>query len=95
MKKIVAHFQLGQIVEGHPENLWEQFHDVSGIGEEEFFRYFAGRDTGFAIQIEDLMQYQKPIDPNVFFENFVPPQSFCYIDQPLEYVDFKKMHNRK
>jgi predicted transcriptional regulator len=91
MKKIVAHFQLGNIVEGHPDHLWEQFWDVSGIGEKEFFQYFAGRETGFAIQIEELMQYQKPIDPKTVFENFVPPQSFCYVDPPTNQPKFLKV----
>jgi type I restriction enzyme S subunit len=91
MKKIVAHFQLGEIVEGHPKYLWEQFRNVSGIEEEDFFQYFAGKDTGFAIQIEELMQYERPIDPKALFKNFVPPQSFCYVDYLTNQEDLLKI----
>ena len=80
MKKIVACFRPGEIVEGHPKYLWEQFCNVSGVSEKEFFDYFSGKENGYAIQIDNLEQFNEPIDPNVMFEKFVPPQSFCYVD---------------
>ena len=79
-KKIVGYFRLGEIVEGHPDYLWEQFWNVSGIEEETFFEYFAGRENGYAIRIDELEQFGKPIDPHEIFDRFVPPQSFCYVD---------------
>jgi predicted transcriptional regulator len=82
-KKIVAKFQLGEIVEGHPDYLWEKFWDVSGISEQEFFEYFSGKETGYAIRITDLKEFDKPMDPHTIFERFVPPQSFCYVNRTL------------
>jgi type I restriction enzyme S subunit len=79
-KKIVACFRVGKIVKGHPASLWEQFWDVSGLSEEEFFGYFSDRDTGYAIRIDELEQFAEPIDPHAVFERFVAPQSFCYVD---------------
>ncbi|MDO9035132.1 MAG: hypothetical protein Q7U51_08030 [Methanoregula sp.] len=79
-KKIVATFRVGKIVVGHPDYLWEQFLDVSGISEQEFFEYFSDRDTGYAIRIDDLEQFSEPVDPHTVFERFVAPQSFCYVD---------------
>jgi len=79
-KKIVACFRVGNIVEGHPDYLWEQFCDVSGLSEREFFEYFSDRDTGYAIQIEDLEPFSEPVDPHHVFERFIAPQSFCYVD---------------
>lgn len=79
-KKIVACFRPGEIVEGHPDYLWEQFWNVSGIDEEAFFEYFAGRDNGYAIRIDELERFGTPIDPHEIFDRFVPPQSFCYVD---------------
>jgi predicted transcriptional regulator len=79
-KKIVARFQIGKIVEGTPDYLWEEFWDVSGISEPEFFEYFSGKENGFAIRIDELEEFAKPVDPYVIFERFVPPQSFCYVD---------------
>jgi predicted transcriptional regulator len=80
MKRIVACFRLGEIVEGHPDYLWEQFWDVSGIEEEAFFEYFAGRENGFAIRINELERFGTHIDPHEIFDRFVAPQSFCYVD---------------
>ena len=79
-KKIVACFRPGEIVEGHPDYLWEQFRNVSGIEENAFFEYFAGRDNGYAIRIDELERFQTPVDPHEIFDRFVPPQSFCYVD---------------
>jgi predicted transcriptional regulator len=80
VKKIVASFHLKEIIEAHPDHLWSQFSDVSGLTENEFFNYFAGREKGFAIRIDDLEQFNEPIDPKLMFDNFVPPQSFYYVN---------------
>ena len=82
VKKIVACFRPGEIVKGHPDYLWEQFWDVSGIEEDAFFEYFEGKENGFAIKIDKLEQFGTPIDPREIFDRFVAPQSFCYVDYP-------------
>lgn len=82
-KKIVACFRVGKIVEGHPDYLWEQFWDISGLSEQEFFDYFSDRDIGYAIRINDLEAFPIPVDPHTVFERFVAPQSFCYVDYPF------------
>lgn len=86
-KKIVACFRVGKIVKGHPDYLWEQFRDVSGMSEQEFFDYFSDRDTGYAIRIDELEPFAKPVDPCVVFKRFVAPQSFCYVDYPVNRFD--------
>jgi predicted transcriptional regulator len=85
-KKIVACFRVGKIVEEHPDYLWEQFQNVSGLSEEEFFEYFSDRNTGYAIRIDDLKMFPEPVDPHAMFEGFVAPQSFCYVDSDLSKV---------
>jgi predicted transcriptional regulator len=82
-KKIVACFRVGKIVEGHPDYLWEQFWDVSGLSEEEFFEYFSDRETGYAIQIGELKRFVEPLDPYTVIDKFVAPQSFSYMDRDL------------
>ena len=47
----------------------------------EFFSYFGVRERGFAIKIEDVDQFQEPIDPKDLIVRFVPPQSFYYVDE--------------
>lgn len=90
-KKIVARFHIGEVVEGHPDYLWEEFRDVSGVSEPEFFGYFSGKENGFAIRIEELEEFAEPVDPYAMFERFVPPQSFCYVDDPVNTFDRQKI----
>jgi len=80
-KKIVARFRIGEIKEGRPDSLWEEFRDTSGLSEQEFFEYFSGKENGYAIGIEDLEEFAEPKDPYEMFDKFVPPQSFCYVDK--------------
>ncbi|MBU4607575.1 MAG: ASCH domain-containing protein [Methanobacterium sp.] len=81
VKKIVGYFKVNQIIEDHPQALWENFKEVSGINELEFFEYFKERETGFAIQINQLEVFENPVDPNTMIPNFVAPQSFRYMDE--------------
>ncbi len=81
-KKIVGYFEFSGYVEDTPNNLWDSFSDVSGISKESFFDYFKGKDSGFAIKIDNLNIFSKPIDVNTL-ENFRAPQSFCYVNEDL------------
>jgi len=83
VKKIVGYFTFESIIEDHPRTLWENFKEFSGIGEFEFFEYFKERDTGFAIEISQLELFDEPLDPKLLIPNFVAPQSFRYIKEPI------------
>ncbi|MFZ1903000.1 MAG: hypothetical protein ACLPF1_10070 [Methanoregula sp.] len=80
VKKIVAVFEIGTILEDHPDILWDRVRDYAGIDDSEFFTYFAGRSKGYAIGIENLQELDEPIDPKEAIPEFVPPQSYCYLD---------------
>ncbi len=79
VKKIVASFEIGAIIRDLPVNLWEQFQESGGTSKEGFFNYFRGHDVGYAIKIEELEVFSKPIDPYLLRTDFRPPQSFCYL----------------
>ncbi len=79
MKKIVGTCAIGSVIEDRPMILWEMFNEVSGLCEEEFFSYFQGKEKGYAIEIEGIKKFDRPIDPREFNEDFIPPQSFQYI----------------
>ena len=57
------------------------------MSEQEFFAYFSDRDTGYAIRIDELKPFAEPVDPHAVFERFVAPQSFCYVDYPVNWFD--------
>ena len=60
-------------------NISELFSDVSGICENEFFKYYLDVEEGFAIKIDNLVIFDEFIDMNMFDE-FKAPQSFCYVE---------------
>ena len=84
VKKIVGKFTIGDILEDRPDNLWDAVKDQSGLDESEFFNYFEGRSKGYAIGIDEFTPFKDPIDPRLHYDNFVPPQSFCYVDNEIE-----------
>ena len=84
VKKIVGKFTIGDILEDRPDNLWDAVKDQSGLDESEFFNYFRGRSKGYAIGIDEFTPFKDPIDPRLHYDNFVPPQSFCYVDNEIE-----------
>jgi len=80
IKKVIGFFKISKIIEDKPINLWRQLKDDAGVSEEEFFDYFRNREIGFALEIVEVEQFENPVDPKIMFPNFVPPQSFCYIN---------------
>lgn len=71
------------IIEGNKEEIWEKCFLYSGMAEKDFFEYFQGVKTGFAIEMKDILKFAKPIDPHEIFNEFIPPQSFCYMEKDL------------
>jgi Uncharacterized conserved protein len=80
VKKIVASFVIGDILEDHPSDLWDMVKEYAGINDRDFFTYFEGKSRAFAIGIQNLRELSDPIDPYETIPGFVPPQSYCYMD---------------
>lgn len=78
-KKIVGYFEVTDIICESPKELWNLFSDVSGICENDFFKYYSKSEEGFAIKIDNLQIFDEFIDMNAF-DDFRAPQSFCYIE---------------
>ena len=82
-KKIIGSFDIGRIIEDHPNNLWRSLWNVSGISKQDFFTYFTNKQKGFAIEIKKLNLFDMPIDPHDVISDFHPPQSFSYLKQKI------------
>jgi len=80
VKKIVGTFEIGGILEDHPNYLWDMVKEYAGINDRDFFSYFEGKSRAFAIEIQNLQEFKNPIDPYETMPGFVPPQSYCYVD---------------
>ena len=79
VKKIIAKIAIEEIIEDSPDGLWKRCKKYSGITKEEFFDYYADKEIAFAISIKNVETLDEPIDPYIKFENFTPPQSYCYL----------------
>lgn len=78
-KKIVGYFELNEVICESPSDLWNSFSEVSGICENDFFKYYEGKKQGFAIKIDNLHVFDEFIDM-AKYDEFKAPQSFCYVE---------------
>ena len=84
--RIVGEFQIKTIHQDDPSKLWSMTKEFAGVDGVFFQDYFSGRNSGFAIEIGEVIQYDIPIDPKVLFEKFTAPQSFFYVRDNAEVI---------
>ena len=82
VKQIVGAFTIAEIIEDNPKDLWARCNGESGIPHDEFFNYFNGNARGYAIKINEIEKFDTPLNPREANPDFVPPQSFCYVETP-------------
>ena len=80
VKRIVGYFTFTKIDEDTPANLWEKYNKVGGIAKDDFMQYYANSELGYAFVIKNVTSFDVGKSPNDFIEDFVPPQSYIYID---------------
>jgi predicted transcriptional regulator len=87
-QRIVATVNIVSVTEGSPTALWGLAKEKGGgVTRQLIYDYFAGKKTGFAIEIADVLEFERPVDPKKVFKDFSPPQSFRYLDAK----DFSKI----
>lgn len=88
VQRILGFFSFSNVVEADPEELWSRFKGVSGVADrEQFMAYFRGKETGYAIEIEETVSLDEPVDPWQHFEEFRPPMSFQYVNGELDFLN--------
>lgn len=79
--KVVGEFEIERIIKEKPNKLWELTQDFSGITYQFFDEYFKDRETGFAIQIREFIEYDEPMELKHYDNRIkVAPQSFLYLE---------------
>ncbi len=78
--RILGEFQLLDICTGSPEVVWEETRYAAGISKAFFLEYFSDRKNAYALRIGEVIKYDEPIDPKAISSDFVPPQSFRYLE---------------
>lgn len=79
VQRIIGEFTVKRIIEGSPEEVWRRTQSYSGISKDFFTSYFSGKQTAYAIEINEFIRYKDEIDPFKENEGFVPPQSYRYM----------------
>ncbi|WP_334075008.1 ASCH domain-containing protein [Paenibacillus sp. A14] len=78
--KVVGEFEIEDILEDSPYEIWQRTKKYSGIKKSFFNSYFENKEIGYAIQIRDFIAYETPLELKDIDEDIkVAPQSFCYI----------------
>jgi len=85
VSKIIGSFEIEKVIEDSPQAIWGTCHELAAISKGDFFRYFDGAETAFAIKIARVFRFAKPLDPYSLIEGFRPPQSFRYISADLHH----------
>lgn len=88
VQSIVALVDVKEIIEAAPTKLWNiaKAHG-GGLTRAELLSYFESKSLGFALMLENVRIFEKPINPHKFFKTFTPPQSFKYLTEK----EFQKM----
>lgn len=80
VQSIVALVDVKVIIEASPSKLWAISKDNGGgITRDELMAYFESKKTGFALMLENVRVYSKPVKPIKVFKPFSAPQSFRYL----------------
>ena len=78
--KVVGEFEIGEILSAHPSEIWVITKEFSGVNEGFYHQYFKDRDLAHAIQIRNIVVYNRAKTLNEVVVSNVAPQSFCYLD---------------
>ena len=86
-------FQVGEVWDGTPEEIWDMVANSACIEKPDFDAYYAGRDIAYALEITEVWEYSNPLglrELRGMFQNFVAPQSWRYV-KPEEHELFLQM----
>ncbi len=90
IQKIVGVVEVEEIVVASPTSLWKTCVERGGgLTREELRAYFAGKLQGVAVLLGQVFKPAKHVEPSDVISNFVPPQSFRYLDAN-EYMKLEK-----
>ena len=74
------------VVELDLQTLWRKYGEHTGISEEEFYEYYKGKETGVAILLGRIHEFDESVGLERLredFGSFQPPQCYYYFDDCL------------
>ncbi len=77
--KVVAEFDIDDVIEDKPYEVWEKTKKYAGISKIFFDEYFSSKEKAFAIKIGDIRVYDIPLHLSALGDNITAPQSYRYL----------------
>lgn len=78
--KVVGEFKVKSVLKASPQELWQQTNKHAGISKKDYYSYFAGCATAYAIVISNPKEYRCMLDLDDLKDVVSrPPQSFMYL----------------
>jgi len=81
VQKVIGEFEIEEILEAKPSQLWQITQDFSGISKQYFDQYFTVREKGYAIKINNIKKYKFPLNLKDDLGINYPPQSYMYLQE--------------
>ncbi len=79
--KIVGQFEIENILESTPQDIWEKTKKYAGISQHWFKAYFNKKTSAIALKIKNPYRYEEPLKLQDIHRNLKPPQNYYYIDE--------------
>jgi len=79
IQQVVAEFDVCSVICESLPLLWKRTRRFAGINSEFFWKYYKGKDYGYAIEIGNVRTYRNPFCP-IEELGIYPPQSFVYLE---------------
>jgi len=93
VRKLVGVVEVTDVVVASPSALWVICRENGGgLTRAELRSYFSEKSRGVGILLGNVLKLPKYLDPSELIRNFVPPQSFRYLDA-AECVKLEKWVN--
>jgi predicted transcriptional regulator len=80
VRAVVGVAEVERLERGSPDRLWKDFGDKGGIQRAAFFRYFSGRDEGFAYVVCRTWSCTQPVPLGRQGLPSTAPQAFRYVN---------------
>jgi predicted transcriptional regulator len=81
-RELVGSFKTGPLETGSPDDIWQRFRERLGLSESDFFEYFLGATSSFAIPAIDVRVLDKPVslsDLRQRWPAFSTPRTHRYV----------------
>lgn len=79
IQKVIGFFEVEQVDEATPEELWVRHECKAGLTEDQFWDYYGSAGVGVAISVRRVFSLRKPLQLSRLGAMSRPPQSFCYL----------------